>query len=57
MLYKIYLLIMLKYLSQVDDSCLQLYRPSEEGGTYLDLDSSIEQQRDEFSAFQRLDQN
>lgn len=50
-------MIMLKYLSQVDDSCLQLYRPSEEGGTYLDLDSSIEQQRDEFSAFQRLDQN
>ncbi|XP_022653292.1 uncharacterized protein LOC111247031 [Varroa destructor] len=41
--------------SKVDDSCLQLYRHSEEAGTYLDLDSSIEQQRDEFAAFERED--
>ncbi|OQR73536.1 hypothetical protein BIW11_09668 [Tropilaelaps mercedesae] len=42
-------------MSKVDDSCLQLYRHSDEGGAYLDLDSSIEQQRDEFAAFGRDD--
>ncbi|XP_028968731.1 uncharacterized protein LOC100905305 [Galendromus occidentalis] len=39
--------------NKVDDSSLQVYRPSEEGGVYLDLESSIEQQPDEFSAFEK----